>query len=445
VAGWGEFRRERPGWVCRRLTGKCDVTFPAPPAAHNGFFNAGQTPVVGHVTATDSSHVTAIQCVDSIGGLTLGALSGGGTASATRSLTVAGDGTHAISCVATDGATPPNTGSAPGSANGASVAIDATAPQITAPHATTPIASTTATLVWTTDEASSTRVDYGLTQATETTSVADPVFVTSHSLVLGPLSAGTTYHFRVQSTDLAGNTGSSTGDLTFTTASGRGGGGGGGGGGGSGGQAGSARFNGTTAFAEAAHAADLNLTGDWTVEAWFRDDDPAGFNHDYREIVMKGDRNANAEAPYFVLVGQNKLIAGVHTAGVDYPISWDLAYLKLDPKAWHHVAVSFSASLNVINLWLDGQHIAYLQVPAHSTTGNTLPLEIGRGGPATGKYWIGKIDDLRIWNVARTGANITAHYKTEFTTAQAHLVANWRFNDPPAPKPPTPPATTTPP
>jgi Concanavalin A-like lectin/glucanases superfamily len=188
--------------------------------------------------------------------------------------------------------------------------------------------------------------------------------------------------------------------------------------------------NGTTGYAEAPAAADLNLTSNWTVEAWFKDEDPHGFNHDYRQIVAKGDRNANPEAPYYILIGQNNLIAGVRTGGTDYPISWNLVYLGLDPKLWHHVAVTFTASGNILNLWLDGKHIAYLGVPAHSTTGNTLPLEIGRGGPATAKYWLGKIDDLRVWNIARSGTDITATFGSEFTgTPPTGLVANWQFDE----------------
>jgi Concanavalin A-like lectin/glucanases superfamily len=128
---------------------------------------------------------------------------------------------------------------------------------------------------------------------------------------------------------------------------------------------------------------------------------------------MKGDRNTNAETPFYVLVGHNNLIAGVRTDGHDHSISSNLVHLRLDPKVWHHVAVRFNARRNLLNLWLDGKHIAHMSVPDHSPTGNTLPLEIGRNGPATGDYWIGKLDDVRIWNVARRGTDITASYKAQ--------------------------------
>jgi len=187
--------------------------------------------------------------------------------------------------------------------------------------------------------------------------------------------------------------------------------------------------NGTTSYAEVQSAPDLNITSDWTVEAWFKDEDPNGFNHDYRQILMKGDRAASAEVPYYVLVGENHLIAGVRTGGQDYPISWDLVYQGLDPNAWHHVAITFTASLDVINLWLDGNHIAYLIVPAHTTSGNALPLDIGRNGPTTGKYWLGKIDDVRIWNIARAGADITRDFRTQLSGPRPNLVANWHFDE----------------
>src|SRR5205823_4804413 len=67
---------------------------------------------------------------DSAAGLTLGPLTGGGTASASRTVSVAGNAIHAISCTATDGAS--NTGAGPGSTNTATIKIDTVKPMISA-------------------------------------------------------------------------------------------------------------------------------------------------------------------------------------------------------------------------------------------------------------------------------------------------------------------------
>ncbi len=80
------------------------------------------------------------------------------------------------------------------------------------------IAASTATVSWNTNEAATSQVAYGSTSAYGSLSSVNTVHVTSHSRALSGLSASTTYHYAVISSDAAGNT--TTGaDRTFTTAS----------------------------------------------------------------------------------------------------------------------------------------------------------------------------------------------------------------------------------
>ncbi|MBI5676506.1 MAG: hypothetical protein HZC48_11915 [Nitrospirae bacterium] len=79
------------------------------------------------------------------------------------------------------------------------------------------ITTNSATITWTTDQLSDSLVDYG-----ETTgyggSAYDATLTTSHSITLDNLTASSTYHFKVTSTDDSGLSASS-GDDTFTTLS----------------------------------------------------------------------------------------------------------------------------------------------------------------------------------------------------------------------------------
>jgi len=75
--------------------------------------------------------------------------------------------------------------------------------------------STSATITWTTDQASSTDVNYGLATAYGS-SVSNSTLVTSHSAVLNNLTCNTTYHYEVASTNAAGQT-SASADQTFMT------------------------------------------------------------------------------------------------------------------------------------------------------------------------------------------------------------------------------------
>jgi len=94
---------------------------------------------------------------------------------------------------------------------------DVTAPVISAVTATN-IAATGATITWTTDEAANSQVEYGPTTSYGSSTTLDTNQVTSHSVNLTGLTAQTTYHYRVKSSDAAGNPAVSA-DLTFATAS----------------------------------------------------------------------------------------------------------------------------------------------------------------------------------------------------------------------------------
>ncbi|MEN9647282.1 MAG: hypothetical protein RLY57_86, partial [Candidatus Parcubacteria bacterium] len=92
-------------------------------------------------------------------------------------------------------------------------APDTTAPVISSVASSTGV--TTATITFTTNEAASSTVEYGLT--TSYGSASTSATTTSHTFNLSGLSAATTYHFRINARDAAGNLRTS-GDYTMLTA-----------------------------------------------------------------------------------------------------------------------------------------------------------------------------------------------------------------------------------
>jgi Concanavalin A-like lectin/glucanases superfamily/Bacterial Ig domain len=78
------------------------------------------------------------------------------------------------------------------------------------------VTSSTATIVWTTDELSDSFVEYGVTSIYGSRAPMDPVPLVSHAESLSALSPNTLYHYRVSSRDAAGNLAVS-GDFTLTT------------------------------------------------------------------------------------------------------------------------------------------------------------------------------------------------------------------------------------
>lgn len=115
-------------------------------------------------------------------------------------------------------------------ASGTATSADATFTTNALPEMTPPAissitfsaASTTANIVWTTDEAATGEVYYGTVTpldltATSTVTVSTSTLSTSHSFNLSGLTASTTYYYVVQSTDGSGNTATSSEQSFVTT------------------------------------------------------------------------------------------------------------------------------------------------------------------------------------------------------------------------------------
>jgi len=93
--------------------------------------------------------------------------------------------------------------------------VDVTPPAISSVGAGS-VTQTTATVTWTTNEAADSQVEYGTSVSYGSSTTLDSSQVTNHTVSLSGLTPGTTYHYRVDSRDAAGNLGTSS-DATFTT------------------------------------------------------------------------------------------------------------------------------------------------------------------------------------------------------------------------------------
>lgn len=79
--------------------------------------------------------------------------------------------------------------------------------------------SSTAILTWTTNEPTTTQLEYGLTSAYGVTTTLDSALTTSHTVTISGLTNNTSFHARALGSDQAGNDAQSA-DLSFATATG---------------------------------------------------------------------------------------------------------------------------------------------------------------------------------------------------------------------------------
>lgn len=180
------------------------------------------SPVTGTITNTISPLFAWQASSDALSGLARyqlyvdGLLNRDNVVTSTTSITATSpltDGQHIWKAVAVD-----NAGNTRDSSTINSLTVDTIAPTISIVTATV-AAGGPVTITWSTNEASSSQVEHGLTSSygSTTTETDTSTRVISHTVSLGSLASGT-HHFRVRSQDAAGNAAVSA-ESTFTVPS----------------------------------------------------------------------------------------------------------------------------------------------------------------------------------------------------------------------------------
>ena len=120
------------------------------------------------------------------------------------------------------------------------------------------------------------------------------------------------------------------------------------------------------------------------------------------------------------------------TAGLNHPVAGATAIPA--NGVWHHAAATYDGT--TWKLYLDGIQDGSLTLPA-----SRLPRwdSIQHAGPGDGVefdstavpegYFDGVLDEVRIWNVARTQAEIQATINSQLTTPQTGMIARWGLDE----------------
>ncbi|GAB3574893.1 hypothetical protein GCM10027345_09440 [Hymenobacter daeguensis] len=92
--------------------------------------------------------------------------------------------------------------------------------------------------------------------------------------------------------------------------------------------------------------------------------------------------------------------------------------------AWHHVAATFNGTTRT--LYLDG-----VAIGTDTPTGHAVPTasNLRIGSTNNSEYFPGSIDEVRVWSVARTAAQINAAKGAGLPGSTAGLVAYYRLNE----------------
>ncbi|MCX6931052.1 MAG: FG-GAP-like repeat-containing protein, partial [Verrucomicrobia bacterium] len=169
------------------------------------------------------------------------------------------------------------------------------------------------------------------------------------------------------------------------------------------------RFDGSSTWINFTNAV-IPAAGDFTVEAWAYSTAADG----YHDILSQGS-------------GGNAFYLGYRSWKARAGDGWEYIDSVTWPQnSWHHFAV-VKNSTNTL-FFIDGVQVATrgsaIPNPAAST-----PLRFGRQYGGNGEYWGGGIDEVRIWNVARSATDLQLTMSNRLAGTESGLVGYWRLDE----------------
>ena len=164
----------------------------------------------------------------------------------------------------------------------------------------------------------------------------------------------------------------------------------------------------------------LRIPGDMSVEVWFKIDNHSG---GWTRVVGKG---ASGPRNYGVWYHQDGIfLFQQYGSGGGTDARFNTA---VQLGQWYHMAAVRGSG--TAKLYLNGQldpSAGTDTSPVTTPSTSTDPVTIGHAG--YGYHHKGQIDEVRIWNVARTQSEIQANMNNKLTGNETGLVAYWDFDE----------------
>lgn len=196
-------------------------------------------------------------------------------------------------------------------------------------------------------------------------------------------------------------------------------------------QAGGAlRFDGVNDYV-AMNAAAFSVRSNLTVTAWFRNTDdfltPEYNGHAAGNyLVSKGVRNYSPYNDYALTLSPDTNLA---FAIFREDGTWSSVYSRPLTEAPHHAAGVYDFDHGRLSLYVDGVLAAETNASGLIRTAATDLFVGDWNGSSSWHFWHGEIDEVRLWNVARSMEDIRREMRLQVTTNEPGLVAHWGFNE----------------
>ena len=181
-------------------------------------------------------------------------------------------------------------------------------------------------------------------------------------------------------------------------------------------------FDGSNDFVNCGNGTSLQITGSSiTLEALVNIKTFASFP-DQGQIINKEQNGPGTDYGYMLRAGGSGIVNFNCGNG-----SWNELFSPsntLTLNTWHHLAATYNGS--TMKIFVDGVEVASRNV-SFSITNSNVNLFIGQWAGGSSRI-NADIDEVRIWNIARTGTEIDESRSCELDGNETGLVAYYQFN-----------------
>jgi hypothetical protein len=167
----------------------------------------------------------------------------------------------------------------------------------------------------------------------------------------------------------------------------------------------------------------INLTNNYTFEAWINRKSPTIFGRIFDKSIINLFVHTNNNPTY----KENSLVLSITTGSVSYVLNTALNSVQLNK--WHHIAYTVS-SANVYTIYIDGVVAPFTSTGTAATANAnaTTPAYIG-GNPTATRGLSGSIDEVRIWSGVKTQAQLVSNATTKYNGTEAGLLAYYSLSE----------------
>lgn len=174
----------------------------------------------------------------------------------------------------------------------------------------------------------------------------------------------------------------------------------------------SVRFDGVNDYAYILDHPDLDLTSNYTLEAWIF---PESFSW-LSGIISK--YHTNGSNGFTLRLNQDPPYTGL---GFD---ELETNNSVLDANQWYHIAAVKSS--NGRRLYINGLEVNLSGNPLNVSSNND-PIRIA--SDFEGRFFQGRIDEVRIWNISRSEDEINSNMEGPLLGTEDGLIAYYDFNE----------------